>query len=117
MVSEGAFGKLKSRFRVLHRKCESSKESVKAMGLAAVVLHNICLEMGDILPRIMDLTVDPAKNKRRDREEVATILDLTDRNQRNYTRDKTATTIRESLTTFFWEEKQHEGFKQNDNVA
>ena len=117
MVSEGSFGKLKSRFRVLHRKCESSKESVKAMGLAAVVLHNICLEMGDILPRIMDLTVDPATNKRRDREEVATILDLTDRNQRNYTRDKTATTIRESLTTFFWEEKQHEGFKQNDNVA
>ena len=117
MVSEGAFDKLKSRFSIFHRKCERSNVSVKAMVLAVVVLHNICLEMGDILPRSKDLTVDPATNKRRDREEVATILDLTDRNQRNYTRDKTATTIRESLTTFFWEEKQHEGFKQNDNVA
>ena len=65
MVSEGAFRKLRSRFRVLHRKCESSKESVKALGLAAVVLHNISLEMGDILPRSMDLTVDPAANKKR----------------------------------------------------
>ena len=65
MVSEGSFGKLKSRFRVLHRKCESSKESVKAVGLAAVVLLNVCLEMGDILPRSMDLTVDPAANKKR----------------------------------------------------
>ena len=63
------------------------------MGLAAVVLHNICLEMGDILPSSMDLTVDRATNKRRDREEVAAILDLTDRNQRNYTGVKTATAI------------------------
>ena len=37
------------------------------MGLAAVVLYNICLEMGDILPRSMDLTADPVTNKRRDR--------------------------------------------------
>ena len=117
MVSEGAFSEFRSQFRVLHRKCESSKESVKAMDLAAVALHNISLEMRDILPRSMDLTADPATNKRRDREEVAAILDLTDRNQRNYTGDKTATAIRESLPTFFWEEKQHEGFKQNYNVV
>ena len=71
------------------------------MGLAAVALHNISLEMGDILPRSMDLTVDPATNKRTDREEVAAILDLTNRNQRNYTGDKTATAIRKSLRTFF----------------
>ena len=100
MVSEGAFGKLKSRFRIFHRIYDSSKEFVKSMGLATVVLHNICLEMVDILPRSMDLTVDPATNKGRDREEVAAILDLTDRNQRNYTGDKTATAIRESLETF-----------------
>ena len=87
------------------------------MGLAAVVLHNICLEMENILPRSMDLIGDPATNKRREREEVAAILDLTHRNQRNYTGDKTATDIRESLTTFVWEEKQHERFKQNDNVV
>ena len=67
MILEGAFGKLKSRFRIFHRKCESSKDSVRAMSL------------GDILSRSMDLTVDSATNKRRDREEVAAILDLTDR--------------------------------------
>ena len=50
------------------------------MGLAAVVLDKICLEMGDSLPRSMDLTVDPATNKRRNREEVAVILDLAHRN-------------------------------------
>ena len=46
------------------------------MDFVAVVLHNICLEMGDILPRSKDLTVDPATNKRKDREKVAAILDL-----------------------------------------
>ena len=54
---------------------------------------------------------------RRDRKEVAAIVNLTNRNQRNYMGDKTATAIRESLTTLYWEEKQHEGFKQNDDVA
>ena len=107
MVSEGAFGKLKSRFRVLHKKCESSKDSVKSMGLAAIVLHNICLEFGDTLPRSNDLTVDPATNKRRDSNEIANILDLTDRNQKNYVIDKSAKAIQESLTELFWEEKQN----------
>ena len=114
---EGVFGKLKSRFRIFHRKCESSKDSVRAMSLAAVFLYYICLEMGDILSRSMDLTVDSATNKRRDREEVAAILDLTDRYQRNCMGDKIATAIRESLTTFLGEEKQLEGFRQNDNVV
>ena len=105
MVSECAFGKLKSRFRVLHRRCESSKESVKAMGLAAVVLHNICISAGDILPRSMDLTVDPATNKRRD--EIASILDLTDRHQKNYISDSSARSIRQALMELFWEEKEN----------
>ena len=33
MFTEGAFGKLKSRFRVLYRKCECQKQTVKVMGL------------------------------------------------------------------------------------
>ena len=37
-VPGGAFGKLKSQVRVFHRKCKSSKESIKAMCLAAIVL-------------------------------------------------------------------------------
>ena len=40
MITECAFGKLKGRFRVLFRKCESKKETVKIVGLACVVLHN-----------------------------------------------------------------------------
>ena len=76
------------------------------MGLASVVLHNLCLEMGDMLPRSMDLTVDPITNKRRDRNEVANILNLTNRHQKNYSTDIPATLIRKTLTTFFWDEKQ-----------
>ena len=47
LVTEGAFGRLKSRFRVLFQKCESKKETVKLYGLACVVLHNLCIEHGD----------------------------------------------------------------------
>ena len=94
-----------NRFRVLHRRCESSKESVKAMGLAVVVLHNICISAGDILPRSMDLTVDAATNIRRD--EIASILDLTDRHQKNYISDSSARSITQALTEIFWEEKEN----------
>ena len=45
LVTEGAFGRLKSRFRVLFRKCESNKETVKLYGLASAVLHNLCIEV------------------------------------------------------------------------
>ena len=37
----GAFGQLKGRWRVLLRKCESTTHTVKIMGLAAIVLHNV----------------------------------------------------------------------------
>ena len=75
------------------------------MGLATAVLHNICLELGDTVASSMDLTVDTATNKRRDKEKVVAILD-TDRNQRNYTGDKTANAITECLTAFLGGEKQ-----------
>ena len=41
MATEGTFGKLKGRFQILHRKRESNKETIKIMGLACVILHNI----------------------------------------------------------------------------
>ena len=53
------------------------------MGLAAVVLHIICLEMGD-------------------RQEVAVIFYLTDINQRNYTGDRYC--HHRIFNNFFWEE-------------
>ena len=47
LVTERAFGRLESRFRVLFRKCESHKETVKMYGLACLVLHNLCIELRD----------------------------------------------------------------------
>lgn len=58
LVTEGAFGRLKSRFRVLFRKCESNKETVKLYGLACVVLHNPCIERGDLVPRTFHLNFE-----------------------------------------------------------
>ena len=51
IISEGVFGKLKGRFRVLFRKCESKKKTVKIMGVACVVLHNLRIDKGDIISR------------------------------------------------------------------
>ena len=58
MVTEGAFSKLKGRFRVLYRQCESNKETLKKMGLACVVLHIFCIDKRDFIPRKFDLTFD-----------------------------------------------------------
>ena len=107
MITEGAFGKLKGRFRVLFRKCESNKETVKIMGLACVVLHNICIDRKDIIPRKFDLTFDHVTNKRRDREELRDLLDLTNTNLKNYM-DKgngNGKKVRDTITQVFWEEK------------
>ena len=57
MVTEGAIGRLKNKFRVLHKKCESDKETAKRMALACIVLHNICTDRGDLIPRVFDLFV------------------------------------------------------------
>ena len=70
MIAEGAFGKLKERFRVLFRKCESKKETVKNMGLACVLLHNLGVDKEDIIPRKFDLSYDHETNKRRDSAEL-----------------------------------------------
>ena len=49
MVTEGAFDRPKCRFIVLHKKCESEKETVKAMALTCVVLHKICIYRRDLI--------------------------------------------------------------------
>ena len=53
MIAECAFGKLKRRFRVLFRKCENKKKTVKIMGHACIVLHNLCIDKEDIITRKM----------------------------------------------------------------
>ena len=54
MVTEGAYGQLKGRWRILLRKCENSPEYLKTMTLACMVLHNICLDLGDTISRKLD---------------------------------------------------------------
>ena len=82
LVTEGTFGRLKSRFRVLYRKCKCNKETVKLYGLACVVLHNICIERGDLVPRKFDLTLDHTSNKHLSPEEVRNVLVLRNSNKK-----------------------------------
>ena len=83
LVTEGAVWRLKIEFRVLFRKCESNKETLKLYGLACVVLHNLCIEHGDLVPRKFDLTSDHASNRRLSPVEVMDDLPLGSTNQKN----------------------------------
>ena len=76
MVTEGAFGQLKGRWRVLLRRCECSQENTKKAALACVVLHNICLEKEDTITREMDLAIDPKTGNRRDRAKIRELLQM-----------------------------------------
>ena len=76
IVTEGAFSRLKIRFRVLSLKCENNKKTVKLYGLTCVMLQNLCVERGDLVPRNFDLTSDHASNKRLSPEEVKDTLTL-----------------------------------------
>ena len=108
LVTEGAIGRLKSRFRVLFRKCESNKETVKLYGLASVVLHNLCIKLGDLVPRKFDLTLDHAANKRLSPEEVRDVLALRNTKQKNFEINKTSAsvTVRNALTKTLWKENK-----------
>ena len=99
MVTDGAFGKLKGRFGLLHRKCESNKETVNIIGLTCVILHNICIDKGDLVPRKFDLFYDIGSNKRRESNELRDLLDLTDSNVKSFeTRRVVAVKVRDKIT-------------------
>ena len=108
MVTEAAYGQLKGRWRLMHRKSESTKEVVRATALACIVLHNICIECNDQMPAGSDLTVDPATNKRRDREKVRRLLKMRECRRIQDT-NKKAEEIRSALTKKFWNEKEGHG--------
>ena len=98
MVSERAFGQLKSRWRVLYRKSSCQPDTIKCIALECVVLHN---------PRRsqLDLTEHPAQHGRRSRKEVRELMMM-----RNWTmkKDKShdAEEIGKALLDKFWEEKE-----------
>ena len=74
MVTECAYGQLNGRWRILMRKCESLPEEVKMITLACMLLHNICISKGDVLPRTLDVTIDPNTNQKRESSEIRDIL-------------------------------------------
>ena len=108
LVKEEVIGRLKSRFRVLFRKCESNKETVKLCGFACVVFYNLCIERGNLVPRKFNLTLDHASNKRFSPEEVRDVLALRNTNQKNFEVNKKsqALKVRKALTAKIWNVKQ-----------
>ena len=51
MVTEGAYGQLKGRWRLLLRKCESASDQVRTTTLACLILHNVCIDRGDAISK------------------------------------------------------------------
>ena len=76
MVTERAYGQLKSRWRVLYRKLECRPDSMKLATLACIALHNICITTKDSLPAQLDLSIDPFTQKKRSREEIRDLLQM-----------------------------------------
>ena len=77
MVTEGCSGQLKGRWRILLRKCENSKDEMKATTLACMVLHDICIDNGDTISSKLNLTVDPSTIERRDSAQIRELLMMT----------------------------------------
>lgn len=70
MVSEGAYGQLKGRWRVLLRKSESNRDQVHITTLLCMVLQNICIMQGDPISKKLDLS----NSEKRSREEIRKLL-------------------------------------------
>lgn len=105
MVTEGAYGRLKGRWRSLMRKCDCAKATVRSMTLACIILHNVCIAVGDTVPRSWDINVDPATNKMRPRGVVQDLLQMRCcRAVRDTSRH--ASDIRKSLQAMFTREKE-----------
>ena len=117
MVTECAFGLLKSRWRVLHRRCESAKDTTKCMALTCLILHNLTIEHKDVWPHKYRIDYDPKTNKRRPRKQVRDILNMTEcHNRGGHSTVSDAATIRNALMDEFWNEKQSvNGVKKSVN--
>ena len=105
MVTEGCSGQLKGRWRILLRKCENSKDEMKATTLACMVLHDICIDNGDTISSKLNLTVDPSTIERRDSAQIRELLMMTSCEK---IRDSShqASIIRDALAKKFSLEKQ-----------
>jgi len=105
MVTEGAYGQLKGRWRVLLRKNESEPFQVKTTTLACMVLHNISIEKGDTICSKLDLTRDPRSNEKRDCQAIRDALEMTACSKVSDSNAQ-ATQIRNTLVDMFWRERE-----------
>ena len=105
MIVEGAFSKLKGRFRVLFHKCESKQET-ENYGSCLCCIAQFMHDKEDI-PRKFDLSYDHVTNKRRDRAELRDMLNLTNSRLKNYDTGRgEGIKVREAITKAFWDEKK-----------
>ena len=63
IVTENAYGMLKGRWRILHKKCDARLYNVKYIVMACVMLHNLCIGRKD-----------PCKLRRKLRVEKITLV-------------------------------------------
>ena len=104
MVTECAYGQLKGRWRVLLRKCESSRDAVRLATLTCIVLHNVCIDHGDSISKKLDLTLDPVTQERRNRAEIRELLQMRDCPKVKNT-SGAAQKIQNALSDKLWQEK------------
>ena len=64
VVSEHAYGMLKGRWRLLYKKVECNKKSIKCIVMCAITLHNICIHVNDPCKRQWRLDVFEESGRR-----------------------------------------------------
>ena len=77
MITECAFGQLMGEgWHMLLKKYESKKDSVRIMCLICFLLHNLYIDLGDVLPRAWNLNYDDYENKKRPTEADRELLNM-----------------------------------------
>ena len=104
MVTECAYGQLKGKRRVLLGKSESGKETVQAVTMACVVLHNVCIDHGDVANRNWDVSKDPGTNQRCKPEEVQDLL-MIKQGRPLHDKDMAASRVRDHLGDKFFNDQ------------
>ena len=93
---------------IIKHKNESHQDTIKAMSLACIDLHNLCIDVGDQGKIAWDATYDPMTNKKRPKEVIQNMLHMT-RCRKVADNSRNTTIIRDCLKNKFWDEKQGKG--------
>ena len=115
MVTEGVYGQLKGRWRVILRESDSEPSQVKTTTVACMVLHNIWIEKGDAIFSKLDLTRDPRSNEKRDCQAIRNALEMTARSKVPASNAQ-AIQIQNTLADIFWRERESFEASWNNNT-